>query len=387
MLGNGEVLYTSECRSGELDGGTYLINFSQGESGTSASNPSLLITLGRRCSGHAVVASSRVVSNLVSEASSVLDRETDLGQGALLRYHKQYRTEDIEEAVHRFEGIWRECPLNHPCRAAVLVNLAKAKFVRYQIKPTSPDPDEPIQLCQEALKLRCPGHPDRPATVLQLAQILLFRYEKQGCNELVAREIEELTASHNFLEDSHERRAADLVLETLERCRVVNSGSLTELDQLVRRLERSAMVLPDSYFDRPQRLINLSITLWRRYEQRGELGDLDRSLETNRQALEPLQCRYPDRLSGLRTLHSTLWRLFEIHGDLGHLRELIKLKEEALQLMPDGHPERLYWMTNPTSHRAEMLESLGDGALEAQNYAEAIAQYSRAIVMRRSIFS
>lgn len=45
MLGNGEALYASERQSEELDDGTCLIKFSQGECGTSVPNPSLLITL------------------------------------------------------------------------------------------------------------------------------------------------------------------------------------------------------------------------------------------------------------------------------------------------------------------------------------------------------
>ncbi|KIJ65879.1 hypothetical protein HYDPIDRAFT_109946, partial [Hydnomerulius pinastri MD-312] len=346
MLGNGEALYTSESRVEELVGGTYLITFSQGELGTAAPDPSLLITLGRWYSNHPAVAPSGDDSNLDSEESSVLVRETDLGQEALLRYHNEYQREDLENAVQHFECAWRNCPLTHPCRAVVLVNLAKAKFISYQIDPSSANLDEPILLYRQALDLRRPGRPDRPATLLQLAQTLLFRYDKQGCNESVADEINELmTEPQDFSEDSHERRAADLVLETLKRCRVVNSGRLAELDELVWKLQRSAMVPPDGYFDRPQRLINLSTTLWRRYEKHGELSDLEYSLEINKQALQLLPGRHPDRVSRLRTLGAALWRLFEIRGDLSDLEKSIAMAEEALQLIPEGHPERPYWVT------------------------------------------
>ncbi|KAI6103756.1 hypothetical protein EV401DRAFT_696624 [Pisolithus croceorrhizus] len=387
MLGSGEALYTSQCRSEELVGGTHLITFSQGESATSAPGPSLLITLGQRYSDHVVVASGGDDSNPMSEASSVLVHETDLGQTALLRYYKQYHIEDIQEAVQYFENAYaqHECPLNYPYRAAVLVNLAEAKFMRCRTDPTSANLEDSISLYRRALELRRPGHPDRPATVLQLAQALLFRYEKQGCNEADADEVNKLmSASHVFSEDSYERQAADLVLETLERCRTVNSGSLAELDTLVRKLELGAKVPSNGYFNAPQRLINLSTALWRRYEERGELSDLNRSSEISKQALQLLHCRDPDRLSGLKTLHSVLWRLFEIHADFSYLGELIGIKEEALQLMPEGHPERLYWVTNLNSHRAKMLESLGDKAFVTRKYDEAIAFYSRAIVVLQS---
>ncbi|KIJ11813.1 hypothetical protein PAXINDRAFT_181783, partial [Paxillus involutus ATCC 200175] len=647
MLGNGEALYTSETHVEELVGGTSLITFSPGELGTAAPDPSLLITLGRWYSNHPAVAPSGDDSNqLDSEESLVLVRETDLGQEALLRYHNEYRTEDLENAVQHFECAWHECPLTHPCRAVVLVNLAKAKFISYQIDPTSANLDESIRLYRQALDLRRPGRPDRPATLLQLAQTLLFRYEKQGCNEPIADEIDALmtepqdfpedsherraadlvletlrrcrvinsgssaeldelvrklkhsatvppdryfdrpqrlinlgtalwrryekhgklsdldhslemnkqalqllpgpkygegteyavgrlleqiitrsgdvvvldwignpgaynsclpgnlrpysatqchvpspvgdipayfpeldtgaillykrlvalespqmtdgqlhlpcitfrvelhvveagvyrmkmrgirdveirtmddlstmsqnlvlvhpwirallgpstrptyietredeidalmTEPQDFPEDSHERRAADLVLETLRRCRVINSGSSAELDELVRKLKHSATVPPDRYFDRPQRLINLGTALWRRYEKHGKLSDLDHSLEMNKQALQLLPGRHHDRISCLRTLSAALWRLFEIRGDLCDLEKLIAMAEEALQLIPEGHPERPYWVNNSTSHLAEMSERLGDTAFEAQKYDEAIAQYSQAI--------
>ncbi|KIJ58359.1 hypothetical protein HYDPIDRAFT_141567 [Hydnomerulius pinastri MD-312] len=354
MLGNGEALYTSESRVEELVGGTYLITFSPGELGTAAPVPSLLVTLGRWYSNHPAVAPSGDDSNLHSEEFSVLVRETDLGQESLLRYHNEYQREDLENAVQHFECALRKYPSTHRYHAVVLVNLAKAKFISYQIDPTRANLkkalEELVELYGQVLDLRRPGHPDRPATLLQLAQTLLFCYEKQGCDGSVANEINKLMPElQNFSEDSHERRAADLVLETLERCRVVNSGSLAELDELVWKLKCSATVPPDGYFDKPQRLINLSTTLWRRYEKHGELSDLDHSLEINKQALQLLPGRHPDRVSCLRTLGAALWRLFEIRGDLSDLEKSIVMAQEALQLIPEGHPERLYWVTNSTA--------------------------------------
>ncbi|KAI6101854.1 hypothetical protein F5141DRAFT_1204630 [Pisolithus sp. B1] len=376
MLGNGEALYSSVSRVEELVGGTYLITFSSGESRTAAPGPSLLITLAQRCSGDLTAAPSGDDSNLDS-LESVLIRETNLGREALLRYYNEYQLEDLENAVQHFECAWSKCPLTHRCRAVVLVNFAKANFVRYQTEPTNANLNEVIDLYRQALGQRRPGHPDRPATLLQLAQILLFRYEKEGCDELIADEINKLmTESRSFSENSHERRAADLVLQTLKRCRVINSGSLAELNELVQELKRSAMVLPDGYFDRPQRLINLSTTLWRRYEKHGDFSDLDSSLRINEQALQLLPSRDPERLPGLRTHGAALWKLFEICGDIGYLRELISLDKEALLLVPKGHPEHRYWVTNSESHLAEMLECLADIAFEAQKHDEEIAQHT-----------
>lgn len=385
FLGNGEALYASESRVEELVGGTHceriplsvihrvadlnadiVITFSPGELGATVPNPSLLITLGRWYSNRLAVAPSGDDSNVIGpvvyihplwlmtrwqldseESSALVLEKTSLGQEALLRYYIEYQREDLENAIQHFECAWRNCLLAHRCRAVVLVNLAKARFISSQIDPTSANLDEPIQLYQQALDLRSSGHPDRPATLLQLAQALLFRYEKQGCNESDADEINKLmTNPQDFTEDSHEYRAADLVLETLERCRVVNSGNSDKLDNLIRKLEDSVKVPPNGYFDIPQRLINLSTALWRRYKQRGKLDDLDHLLEINKQTLQLLPGRHPDRLPVLRTVGVILWRLFEIRGDLSYLKQLISPSEEALQLIPEGYPERPYWVNS-----------------------------------------
>ncbi|KAF8417895.1 hypothetical protein L210DRAFT_3427665, partial [Boletus edulis BED1] len=215
---------------------------------------------------------------------------------------------DLESAVHHFERA-RNYLSNSQHRAVVLVNLAKAKFLGYQIDPTSSDLNALSLLYDEALDLRRPGHPDRPATLLLLAQTLLFCYEKQGHTQSVADKINELMSEFRDLpEDTPERRAADL------------------------------------------RLINLGTTLWRRYEQRGGRSDLDESLAMNEQALQLLPSRAPDRLPCLKTLNAVEWRLFEISEELSHLGKVIALGEEALQLISEGHPERPYWVASELFH-------------------------------------
>ncbi|KAG6371696.1 hypothetical protein JVT61DRAFT_9037 [Boletus reticuloceps] len=378
MLGHGETLYASGTHLRELVGGTCLITFSEGELGITNPGPSLLITLGRWYSTPLAVAPSSDDSDvieplyahahwltvcfrqLVLEEPSKLVDETILGQEALLRYHDEYQRGDLESAVHHFECA-RNYPSNSQHRAVVLVNLANVKFIRYQIDPTGSDLNALSLLYDEALKLRRPGHPDRPATLLLLAQTLLFCYEKQGHTQSAADKINELMSEFRDLpEDTPERRAADLMLDTLKRCRVVNSGSLAELDKLIQQLNDNAKAHLDGYFDKPQRLINLGTTLWRRYEQRGERSDLDESLAMNEQALQLLP----------------KWRLFEINEELRHLGKVIALGEEALQLISEGHPERPYWVASSKRHLAETLEHSGDTAFEAQKYEEAIMQYT-----------
>ena len=189
---------------------------------------------------------------------------------------------------------------NHCC-AAVLVNFAKAKFISYQIDPTNADLDNLISLYRQALELHPPGHPGRPATLLQLAQALLFHYEKQRYNKSItdveessiADEIESLMAEVSKIchRDSFESRAAGLVLQTLKRYQVLVRAELVQVGEL----ERSVEMPPLWHFDRLYRMINLSVALH---------------------------------------------KLFELTGDLDRLEKSISVIEEAVQLISDGHTRR-----------------------------------------------
>lgn len=164
-----------------------VIRISQGEPGAATPDPSLLVTLGQWYSTPLAVTPNGDDSNVIGplyvhvhwftnhcwqmelEETSDLIRKTNFGQDTLLRYHGEYQRDCLEVAVQHFECAWRNCHLTHPCRAVVLVNLAKARFASYQTGPGNTGLDEPVQLYREALKLRRPGHPDRPATFLNLA--------------------------------------------------------------------------------------------------------------------------------------------------------------------------------------------------------------------------
>ena len=338
-----------------------VITFPVEEPETAVPGLSLLITTARRYSDQSAVTPSGDDSNVIgpvytharwltirrwqldSEEFSTLVRETNLGQESLFRYLREYRRADLKIAVQHLECVL-EPSMSSRYHAVVLANLARAKFISHKIDPTSANLDDVIQFYGQALRLRLPGHLDRPATLLQLAQTLLFRYEEQGSSKSVADEIKTLMAElQGFPADSHELRALELVRISLKRCEVTKSGSLAELNELVWELEHDAEVPPDNYFDRPQRMMNLGIALRGRYEKNGQITDLDKSLEITKRALHLLPARHPDKLFGVRTLGAVLWTLCEIRGDLSYLRNLIDLSEEVLELLPEGHSARSYW--------------------------------------------
>ena len=237
----------------------------------------------------------------------------------------------------------------------VLVNLANAKFISHRIDPASADIDDLISLYRQALDLRPPGRPDRPATLLQLAQALLFRYERQRCNKSiadikessVADEIELLMAEVNEIchEDTFEFRAASLVLQTLKRYRVLARAVLVELGELVLELERSVEMPPLWHFDRPYRMINLSAALCKLFELTGDLGNLGKSISVTEEAARFISDGHFDKPWVLFSLGDALYVRFTRGGNITDLDRSISMLEGALKFIPDGHPARPWMAT------------------------------------------
>ena len=235
----------------------------------------------------------------------------------------------------------------------VLVNLANAKFISHQIDPSSADIDDLISLYQQALDLRPPGRPDRPATLLQLAQTLLFRYEKQRCNKSItdieessaADEIESLMAEVSEIrhEDSFEFRAASLVLQTLKRYQVLARAELVQVGELALELERSVEMPPLWHFDRPYQMINLSAALHKLFELTGDLDHLEKSISVIEEAAQLILDGHFNKPWMLLSLGDTIFICFTRGGDVTDLDRSISMIEGALMSTPDSHPA-IPWM-------------------------------------------
>jgi tetratricopeptide (TPR) repeat protein len=166
-----------------------------------------------------------------------------------------------------------------------------AYFINCRIDRNPMDISTSISYYREALKLRHIGHPDRPATLLHLAEVLLYHYGKLELDKFAGEIMEfasEVQASCSV--DSHERRAADLALQTYALYKAISSGNLADIDRLILALRQAVDDIPHNYFDRLQRLTNLSLALRIRYEFCGGLSDLDESIATHEEAIQLTPC-------------------------------------------------------------------------------------------------
>lgn len=154
-----------------------------------------------------------------------------------------------------------------------------------------------ISYYREALELRRAGHPDQPATLLHLAEVLLYHYGKLGFEEFPGEIVRLVSEVQNSCPvDSHERRASDLALQTYALYTAVTSGRLVDINNLIPTLRQAVQDIPRDYFDMSQRLSNLVLALWIRYESHGEIRDLDESIATHEKAMQFTPCTLAARI-------------------------------------------------------------------------------------------
>ena len=261
---------------------------------------------------------------------------TNSGFEALYSYHDDPRKEYLERALDIFQCAIERCGADPACRATAIFNLATSKFMKCLARGTYFDLYAPIELYKHALSLQNCGHSDRPATLLLLAQALLCCLG-QEYDESIATQIRNLLVEIRP-DNSRERRTADAIMRICRLYRIVHSGNPTEVDDLVRDLDRGAYVLPYGYSDKPRLLHKLGLALWARFQVSSNFGHLEKSIALNEEALHLVPNGHYDQESIAALLTKLIPRRLEVLGDLTDVDmsvELIALGKKVIQVL-DG---------------------------------------------------
>ena len=238
--------------------------------------------------------------------------KTNFGFEAFFSYHESPKKEHLERALEYFQRALEQCGPDPTCRATALVNLATSRFIKCLDYGTYSELEEPIRLYEEALELRSPGHPDRPATLLLLSQALLSRLGKEY-DESTAAQIEPLLAEILPV-DSRDRRTADAIIRTCRLFRSVNSNPL-QTDDLPGDSNCDIYIPPYGYFDRPHILHKLGIVSWERFQHNGNLDDLNRSIALNEEAIQLIPEGHEEQASIVACLGKSFLRRLEVSGE------------------------------------------------------------------------
>ena len=286
-----------------------------------------------------------------------------------------------------------------------------ATSIHCRVDGTNLSLEVPITLYHNALAARPAGHPDRPSTLIQLAIVLLARFEKlrYGVDAVHAEAF--LHEVMNFsCADSHEKQAAifvfwlytgpnagpyhevghlsveqnpapgsvdedPLALSSELLWRFEQFGDLADLQMAISLLETSVRSTSVPDHRGAEQLTGLGMAFVHRFRSLGELGDLEKAISRYGGALEFTPDGHPDKPGRLNSLVTCFLMRFERLGELSDLERAISSARSAVELTPDGHPSKPACLGNLALCLKTRFERFG----ELSDIEKAISRHRLAI--------
>ena len=268
--------------------------------------------------------------------------------------------EDLNEAIVLGREALGLRPQGHPDRSASLNNLAVHLSTRYNQLGAMEDLNEAIVLDREALGLRPQGHPDWSASLNNHAAHLSTRYNQLGAMEDLDEVIVLGREALDLHPQGHPARSTSLSNFAVRlSTRYKQLGAMEDLNEAI-VLDREALGLrPSGHPDRSTSLNNLAVDLSSRYEQLGVMEDLDEAIVLDREALALRPQGHPNRSMSLINIAARLSSRYKQLGAMADLDEAIVLDLEALSLCPQGHPDRSALLNNHADNLSTRYNKLG----------------------------
>ncbi|EJC97703.1 TPR-like protein, partial [Fomitiporia mediterranea MF3/22] len=286
---------------------------------------------------------------------------------------------DLDEAIEHHRAALDLHLEGHPDRSASLSNLAISLRTRFGQHGQSADLDEAIEYHRAALDLRPEGHPARSASLNNLAISLHTRYEQHGQNADLDEAIEYHRAALDLRPEGHPDRSGSLNnLAISLHTRYEQYGQSADLDEAIEYHRAALDLRPEGHPARSASLNNLAVSLQTRFEQHRQSADLDEAIEHHRAALELRPEGHPDRSTSLNNLAVSLQTRFEQHRQSADLDEAIEHHRAALELRPEGHLDRSTSLNN----LAVSLQTRFEQHRQSADLDEAIEHHRAALELR-----
>ncbi|KAG2066684.1 hypothetical protein BDR04DRAFT_1121026 [Suillus decipiens] len=370
MLCHGEVLRTFEISIEELldrSENSHPIVFQPKLGDVVSPCTSLFMTLEQRLLDENDVSVLCPPTTVISDNMHALVLTTDAGHHLFARYCRTHNSRDLDQSIKHFERASDLCSMDHPCRPAVLFNLAAAKFVSCQTNGRYLDLDIPVALFQDALDLR-------PIDADVAKELLSEVVGVCHTNSHIYRAT--LYAMETFAQhpvgsaagnDLGPERPAGCMLplspnqlaDRVEQCFRIDDPQA--LDEVI-SLHYDALEYYNTMHDcRGQLLCNLGAVLATRFKRRGGDEDLDQAIALHREALALHPVGHPDRSSSLNNLAVQLSTRFHHRGNGEDLDQAIALQREALALRPVSHPDQSMSLNNLAVQLSTRFDHRGNG--------------------------
>jgi CHAT domain-containing protein len=298
----------------------------------------------------AIEAMSMVQSASGGQASHYLDSFNQTGD-----------VNDLNMAVSEAGETVAATPHDHPNRAATLNNLAVILCTRFERTGDLSDLNMAIARVEEAVAATPHDHPNQTAMLNNLAVSLSTRFERTGdlsdLNMAIAKGEEAGEATPHDHPD-RSARLTNLAVSLL--IRFERTGDLNDLNMAITKGEEAVAATPHDHPNRAAMLNNLTVSLRTRFERTGDLSDLNMAIARVEEAVAAIPHDHPNQTAMLNNLTVSLRTRFERTGDLSDLNMAIAKGEEAVAATPHDYPNRAAMLNNLTVSLRTRFERTGD---------------------------
>lgn len=248
---------------------------------------------------------------------------------------------DLERVIQAREEVLTAIPPGHPNRVAVLNNLSKGLFNRFERLGELDGLEKAIQVCEEAVQEAPQNHPGRLMALTNLGTHHGARFERLGARGDLTKAIQLIEKALAETPPNDPDRALRLSNLGSYFCgRFLRFGAVSDLEKALQIGEEALAVTPPDHSGRTRCLNNLSSYYTIRFRQSGVIGDLEQAIKRGE---EGLAGTHPDHPCRSRRLNNLSHQFFDRYGMLGSMADLdkaIRTSEDAVTVTPPNHQSR-----------------------------------------------
>ncbi|MCZ4587713.1 CHAT domain-containing protein [Rhodococcus opacus] len=311
---------------------------------------------------------------------------SNLGLDLQTRFQRTDSADDLNQAIDAHRQAVNATPTGHPDRPRLLAALRDALHTRSERTGSADDLDQAIDIGRQAIDASPVGHPNRPGNLSRLGVALRTRVERTGSADDLDQMIRACRQAVDASPVGHPDRAGFLTNLVLTlRSRYRRTGSADDLDQAIDIGRQAINATPTDHADLPNLLTSLEGALHARFERTGSADDLDQAIDIGRQAIDATPTDHPDRPSFLANLGIVLRTRLERTGSADDLEEAIDIGRQAIDATPTDHPTRPKRLSNlglAFRRRFERTGSMEDLDQAMEAFREAATVHTAPVVIR-----
>ncbi|KZV98747.1 TPR-like protein, partial [Exidia glandulosa HHB12029] len=266
---------------------------------------------------------------------------------------------------------YRICSLPdyHPEKAAYLLDLSGAFFMRFRSLGRPGDIEEAIALSHRALDIMPDSHPQKAGVMSNLATFLTSRGQPGDVENALTmhRRVVSLTPDGRPDKPVSLHALGNALLSLYNTC-----DRRSDLDEAIEVHRRSVALAHDDHPNKPAFLNNLGYGLFARYTCTHELTDVEEGVPALRSAVALAAVDDPNIAEYFTTFGLLLHARFQCLGNVSDVEEALAAHRQALRLTPDGHP-----------HLSRLLRLLGDCCLALYKRCRVVEHLVEAVTWHR----